>query len=612
MFVLPNDRRTILNAFQRSLDTTDFVDSKFYPVVFTFRFGEKCPSNIELPIADVTAVDDICVHLGICVSSDFHDLFWCRSGVKEVIGDRGTLSSAFSFFECVNYQSNLDRRLIDVSGRLRSICQFPEHMRFVQMYSDLPHRRPQTVCHPISGSIIMVDRILPMHSQQKVRREADDYLTELKSNFAQVRNGNCRLEFVIRLPDTCINIIASDLINKEKLFELFQNQPMIAPFSKISELRVLDCLRETGMYLQSKLQNIYNTRKGTGDSFAVWEAYQHELACEKLLWGHPFSYISRIYATNLGPGLDYPTRCLTDQMGFLCLENFFSCCSDENTTPPLNIYTKNVKVQTQITRLFGMYNLADASTVTLGKRIILCLLRDIHDMGSVYKRFEDFMLFLKTSAGNKDKRIVGGVTVTNLVDTFVNAQKCKWPMVFKPLQELIHDNTKLEDAMREGVKELNLGYFPAVRNYDTSRNEGLNWRFTYGYWVLSDVEDDDSSFERQAASYHCLVLSELEKRKLCHSSTYDHVFPWIEPCLKKLPAKKLTMDETTLVVTYVTCICLIMNSRYVNYLNLSRLERLLPVSQNKLQSFEILSRFRMYGVNTVNVFRVHSSIPHKL
>ena len=613
LFVLPSDRRTILKVFQHALETTDLTESIFYPAVFTFRFGEKCRSNVELPISELTAVNDICVHLGICVSSDFHYLFWCRSGVNKVIGERGHLSSAYSFFECVNFQSNLDHRSIDISGMLRSVCQFPECLRFVQMYSDLPHRRPQTSCHPISGSIIMVEGILAVQSRQKICREANEYLSELKNNFAQVRDASCRLEFVICLPSVSNTIIALDLVNRERMLNLFKEYPMIAPFSKMYDLRVTDCLREVGMYLQSKLQEAYNTRKGTGDSLAVWKSYQTELACEKLLWGHPFSGISRIYAINLGPGLDTPTRSLTDQMGFLCLENCFSCCSDENTTPPLNNYTKNLKVQAQIARLFGIFDIRNASSGTLGKRIILCLLRDLYEIGSVFIRFEDFLLLLQASAGNGDKQIVGGITIKSVLDTFVNSQKCKWPMVFKSLQGLLQNNSTLEAAMREGIQSLKLGYFPAVRNYDSSRNEGLNWRYTYGYWVFSDVEDDDSVMERKAGSYHVLVLSELEKRKLCHSSAYGNsIFPWIKPCLEKLPDKKFTSEETVVLLTYATCICLLMNGRYVEYLNLSRLERSLPVPQRKLQTFEILSRFRLESVKTVNVFRIHPSISHSL
>lgn len=614
LFVLPSDRMTILKAFQRALEnTTDFVDSSFYPVTFSFRFGEKCRSRIELPILDINAVDDICIHAGIRISSDFHDIFWCRSGVNEVIGERGHLSSAYSFFECVNFQSNLGHRSLDVSGLLRSITRFPDRVRFIQMYSDMPHRRPKTTCHPISGSVMFVEGILSGPSQQKLCREVNEYLTELKNNFFQVRNGHCRLELVVCLPYVYKSISAVNVVNTDNLFELFRQRPMIAPFSKIYDLRVIDCLRKVGLYLQSKLQDIYATRKGTGDSWAVWNAYQYELACEKLLWGHPFSYSSRIYAINLGPGLDNATRSLTDQMGFLCLENCFTCCSDETSTPPLNIYTKNPKIQTQITQLFGIFDLVNASPAALGTRIILCLLKDLHAMGQVFIRFADFLLLLKARSGNSNKRIVGGVTIKNLSDTFINAQKCKWPMVFNSLQTLVDDNLKLERSMQEGINNLKLGYFPAVRNFDSSRHEGLNWKYTYGYWVLSDAEDSDSSFERDAGTYHVQILSELEKRKICHSSSYENdVFPWIKPCLQKLTQENLRMEEKLIVLTYVTCVCLLMNSKYIDYLNFSRLERYLPIPQRKLQSIEVLSKFKLECVKTVHAFKIPPSIPHHL
>ena len=53
-----------------------------------------------------------------------------------------------------------------------------------------------------------------------------------------------------------------------------------------------------------------------------------------------------------------------------------------------------------------------------------------------------------------------------------------------------------------------------------------------------------------------------------------------------------------------------MNARYIDHL--SRLERYLPVPQRKLQMLEILSKFRLDCVKTVNIFRVHPSISHNL
>jgi hypothetical protein len=614
VFVLPADRKTILQAFQRAVESTNFEDLTLCPILFSFRFGEKCHSQVHFPIGDESGVQDICVHVGTVISSDFQDLFWCRSGISNLIGMRGQLCSAFSFFECVNFQSNLDERSSDVSGRLKAICRYPESVRFIQLYSDLPHRRPKTRCHPVSASVIMVDGVLRENSQKRVYAEASEYLSEIRNNFNQIICGNCRLEFVVKLPYTPDSVTASELLNKENLYWILNNYAIIAPFSSLDDRNVMACLREVGLHLYTQLLNAFQTERGTGDNIVVWETFQNELAVEKLIWGHPFSFISRIYAVNLGPGLEYATHSLTDQMGFLCLEESSTCCVDEDSSPPLQLYTTNQSVRRQIERLFGLKNHLRASSIVLGRSVMLIVLKDLYDIGTVFVQFEQFLLSLKASAGNQKKRIVGGVTVKQIAAMWIGAKKYKYPMVFRALAKLFrNDKTCLEESMKDGINALKLGYFPAVRTYDESRHEGLNWRYTFGFWVITDIEDQESTLERQAGTVHMLLLSELEKRNLCYTSMLDrNVFPWIKPCLERLSGKKLTTDATVLVMTFITCVALLMNGRFINYLSLSSLERVLPVSQSDLCMLEVLSKFKLGIVTTVNVKRLHSSIPCKL
>ena len=99
------------------------------------------------------------MHVGINISSHHYDLLWCREGVNTLLGRRGTLTSSPSFFECVNFQSNLDDRGIDVGRKMLEIRRFPDNVRFVQLYSDTPHRRPQTVVHHVSASVILAEGI---------------------------------------------------------------------------------------------------------------------------------------------------------------------------------------------------------------------------------------------------------------------------------------------------------------------------------------------------------------------------------------------------------------------------------------------------------------------
>lgn len=612
LFVLPGDRRKILSVFQHSLECIELVIDDFNAMLYTFRFGEKCKTPVKLPIFDEDGVEDICVHVGIKISDNFHDLLWCREGLNEVIGRRGILTSCLSFFECVNFQSNLDERGFDIGKELLKICRFPNGVRFLQMYADIPHRRPQTIVHPVSASVMFAEGIFRKASQNKLNKDALEYLSEIRNNFNQIRTGTCRMEFVVALPTIRFHIVASDLIFEDQILGLLKERAMVVPFSK--DDNVMGCVRELGLDLCEKLLNIYKTRRGTGDSDAVWYAYQYELAVERLIWGNPLCFMSHIYSVNLGIGLGRPTRSLTDQKGFLCLEESSACCIDENTTPPLNIYTKNATVQRQIARVFGLVNYVNASSNVVGRRVMLSLLRDMYDIGNVFVRFEQFLLMLKTSSGNVNKRIVGGMTMKEVGAKLGHATKIKWPMVFGTVKILLgNDPEKVERICVEGIYALGLGYFPAFRVYDENRNEGLNWRYTYGFWVLMDDKHRVTSFEKEAASVHALVLSELEKMKICHTSQYEaSVFPWLKSCLEKIAEKKLNMVQKVQVLAFLSGVGLKMNGRFVDYLNLSRLERKLPVSQVMLRMMEVQCKFRLSDVNTLQLFRLHPSVPYKL
>lgn len=612
MFVLPGDREIILSVFQQSLECTELVLPGFVPLLYTFRFGEKCKTPILLPVRDKSGVKDICVHVGINISSDNYDFMWCREGVNNLLGKRGQITSSLSFFECVNFQSNLDGRALGVGRKVLEICRFPDDVRFVQVYLDTPHRRPKTVVHPVSASVILAEGILRRPSQTKLNQDALQYLSEIRNNFNQLREGKCRMEFVVALPRVCRHLDASDLVYEEKLLRLLKEEPMIVPFEKGQN--IIGCIREVGLHLCEKLTNAYRIHRGTGDSVAVWQSYQYECAVERLLWGNPFCMTSHIYSVNLGVGLGHPTRSLTDQKGFLCLEDSSACCADENTMPPVTIYTKNVTVQNQITRVFGMYNYLNASSNVAGRRVVMCLIKDLYEAGKVFSRSEEFLLLLKKSSGSDKKRIVGGISITDLSEKLARCPNVKWPMVFGTIKKLLgNDLERISKIVKEGIHALELGYFPAVRDCDESRNPGLNWQYKYGFWVLMDEENRCASYETEAATLHTLVLCELEKWKICHTHQYEQsIFPWHKPILEKIADRKLKREEKVLVLAFLSGVALLMGGSYVDYLNLSRLERKLPITQLMLKMLEVQSKFLLNNIHTFRVWKLHPSIPYKL
>ncbi|KAH3751494.1 hypothetical protein DPMN_186054 [Dreissena polymorpha] len=185
MFVLPGHQSHILKIFEIALEETELIELPgFNKVLFTFRFEEKCETPVELPVRDKNAVKDICVHAGHRVSSAFVDFFWSSEGVQNVsVGSNCTISTAYSFIECANLQSALTTSRLLISAELRAVCTFPQSIRFVQLYSDLPHRYPKARVHPISASVIMLEGILTDVAQRNLYSNASVYLSEIQIFF---------------------------------------------------------------------------------------------------------------------------------------------------------------------------------------------------------------------------------------------------------------------------------------------------------------------------------------------------------------------------------------------------------------------------------------------
>ncbi|KAH3790852.1 hypothetical protein DPMN_169060 [Dreissena polymorpha] len=108
-----------------------------------------------------------------------------------------------------------------------------------------------------------------------------------------------------------------------------------------------------------------------------------------------------------------------------------------------------------------------------------------------------------------------------------------------------------------------------------------------------------------------LVLTELEKRKLCHSSKCSGVFPWLKSVLEKIKEKKLPIESKVVILAFISCVAFFQDGRYVDYYSLNKLERDLPITQTTLKQLEIQSPFLLPGVNNVKIFRLHPSVPLK-
>lgn len=359
VFILPGDSVAVLRLFQESVNSAT-TPQGFRPIIFSYRFGEKNRQSVKLPIRDSAGVAKVCVHVGISIEPQLEEesLFWARAGLQAVVGNRGSLVTACSMYECANFQSNLDGRTLDVSGKIRRICKLPERVQFVQMYADVPHCYPKSRYHPVSAAIIIGKGL--RSASDALAKDALQYLSEIGSNFMKLKTSVCRLEFVTSLSVVTDSISGSELICCDRLTELLRDHAMLVPFG---DVYVMERLGEIGGYLCGTLKRLFDEYKGTCNSSAVWQAYQYELALEKLLWGHPLTHLSDRLSVNLGPGLGSPSRSATDQYGFLKLENKFDCCSDECSTPPLKVYSQSECVRRQLAKMFGFSDHMKSTTL---------------------------------------------------------------------------------------------------------------------------------------------------------------------------------------------------------------------------------------------------------
>ena len=186
-------------------------------------------------------------------------------------------------------------------------------------------------------------------------------------------------------------------------------------------------------------------------------------------------------------------------------------------------------------------------------------------------------------------------------------------MVFGNLVKVIEESgLPLKEIVKDGLSEMGIKCFPAVRLYDDNRNATLNWSINMKFWqVLDTCQKDDCN----STVMSDLVKGELERRRLVYISKLKKArksFPWISVCLRKLSRERLSADQTVLVLTFISCLALIMENWYVDFSHLQRLEKTLPITQYRMKSLEIQSNLLMNNFNAFKLFRLHFSIPRKM
>jgi hypothetical protein len=614
LFLLPDDSSTILKSLQASINQVS-PTGNMRPIMFCFRFGEKMTSGLSLSDFNLNFLTRTTLHVAVDISTDGDvDLLWSTAGLQEIIGLRGTLTTCLSFADCGNFQSNLDGRAMDIKNMLRNCCVFPDQVQFIQLYADLPHRRPSCRYHPVSACIVG-GMCFPRSTADALHKDADHYVSTLESNFMLMRNSSCRLEFVLSQDTLSSNhLYSQDFFVLKNLEELLEKVPLLSPLPP----QTLKCIRHLGLWICRELREMLREFQGTGNVRCTWQSFQLELACEKILWGQPLCSRSTKYSINLGPGCLTPSRSVTDQFGFLSLDLYSTSMQTERSIPPPEIWTQSGSVCKMILRSVGLHDHLDASFGVIGRHLLIALLHDFHEIGKAacYVKFEDFLREMQ-SVRTKFKTI-GAVTLDSLVKLLKSKRRSDTHMVFPKLCQIVEKSgLQLEDVLQAGFQELLLKHFPAVKTYDRHGNMTLTWSFHEDFWgIISNEQSSKIDLETQEMMSE-LVRGDLEKRGLIYPSRLKNtpkILPWMSICLHRLKRETLQLEPTVTVMSYISCIAFIMQDWYVEYERLPPLVADLPIDRNRLIALEILSKLQLSKLNLRNVHlnRLHFTVPHKM
>lgn len=622
--VLPDDREFILNLLyhtERSLPR----EQNFEFIIIAHRFGDRNSNNINITEFN-TANASTTIHAAVTFSSTIlnQNLFWSRSGLQDIIGERGSLYSSLSFRSCCNFQTNLDGRSIDISRDLRQVCIFPERLRFLQMYADLPHMITCSI-HPVFGCIASCG-VLHCNIQKSLEKKATEYLNAIDENVLKLGRSNARLEIVCETNKENL-ICAENYISKCSLSTLLTKYPIIVPIVQDiyrDNFCFTKYIQAIGKYLLDSLRDLYSKYCKSGGFFNVWKCYQYELACEILFKGRPNSAADNNFGINLGPGGCFPSRCLTWERGFLCLEDPTSCAFDERSIPPLTFWALSESQKQSIKRIINFSGVMDGGMIAVGIRSVILLIGDLQaDPKRTAKCGFSLFADLRTHDLPNWAFLSGQITVKNLCERLCRKKIYKPPFVFWRAMEFIETlQMNPLEVLEAGFMNLKLTFFPNVRFTDKANNSKLHWP-NNGVIRITGYSNQNSVLNK-ASQISTNVISFLENEGLVHASKFrdylaeneNFTFPWMCSILQKLSDFSVDDDVLLQIISYISCIGLFQNNWFIHYCKFSKLHnrllRTCPKIEASLQSREILSRFRLNSVSRLHIFRLHCSLELRL
>ncbi|KAK5936114.1 hypothetical protein CgunFtcFv8_027911 [Champsocephalus gunnari] len=611
--ILPQDQEFILNLLDEAI--VEANKNYFARIMITItKFGQKQHEPLILSqVADVRAITKVSVHAAVVIAAkDNHThLLWSRVGLEDQLGHDGTLYSTLSIFEAVNYSSNMDGKPHKWSKKMRNLFT-PVNITFLQLYCDAPHNHLKSAFaykHPVSGCIVTCG-LCHKDTNKAMLSRALDYIEHVEEMAKKmVGQIHLRMEVVglFEKEDGIPSIfVPEEFFRLPAIDHLMSTIPLVLPFLDEANGEGLPTvIRDILEYLGITLRKGFDSHLFVGGFLSSWTTYQAELAVEETLWGHPLSNLDTKWSVSLGTDT-ISENSLTYMRGFLALAPPNSA-SVESEPPPLSNWTHDPLQVTRILRVFILGDTLEAAPSLVGAQIIRIFL------GDIYKRNDRIPLGAMAGTTPPGK-LKGSVHVDKVVEDLATRDSFHAPDTFGRARNMcMKRGIDITECLMLGFLELKLKFFPAFTLRDVRKKKILGWNGTDWYELCQ--RGQASSKRARAAYLTGDVCIEIERRNLSYSRNLeiyrDNGMPWMEPILLRLPPKMEATEELK-VLTFLTCVGMLMNNDYVVYEQLKTLVTELPFSQARMQVLKLQSAMMLPKVLGTSIWKLADDIPYRM
>lgn len=509
-------------------------------------------------------------------------------------------------------QSRTDKRLLDIKGPLLKVFK-DQAVNFVQCYVDSPHcHLGRGYSHPISGCVTLCDLSHPK-TKAAMQESANKYLASLQDILLKLRgNLGLRLEYVSYLDGssgfpTELQPDHGKYWDMEALDTIFQEYTVVLPFTDTDSEKFVEVIHNTLDLLTSNLSSIYLSNTGKGEFEAAWRAFQLELACEEILYGHPLSAFDTHFAASLGTST-LNVRSASHCRGFIGLAPYNSA-SFGQSPPPVYVWTKNKDMIARVERLWPLTNTLGAGEAVVGAEMLRVALCDL---------FKGTAKDVPWGALASDKLpegfyLQGSIIIEKLASDLATSYRFSFPHVFGRGLALVRDaGLDPVKCMVLGMGELKLTHFPKMSMVDKSKNYCV--RKIPNLYLAINKSDAEAPIGAQMATLAGDICCEIERRGLSYSRNLERYrltgFPWLEVIVRRLPA--LSKPAQLKQLTFLSCVGMRMNGDYIEYIQLRELVRELTFPQSVMQRRLIQSQELIHQVTALKVWKLHPSVPYKV